>query len=185
MESNDKNIVIGNQNQKVFVCKVCGKEGQRKHLIHHIETHHTTGVSWTIYCDICGKMCKTKNILAAHKSQKHKISYYTTADLKYLDDKIKSMMESTEKIIFVGNKNRKVFVCNVCGKEGQRQHIIQHIETHHITGVSHACDICGKMCKTKYTLAAHKSQKHKQSAPVVNNLERQEEQENSEFGQLK
>ena len=185
MESNDKNIVIGNQNQKVFVCKVCGKEGQRKHLIHHIETHHTTGVSWTIYCDICGKMCKTKNILAAHKSQKHKISYYTTADLKYLDDKIKSMMESTEKIIFVGNQNRKVFVCNVCGKEGQRKHIIQHIETHHITGVSHACDICGKMCKTKYTLAAHKSQKHKQSAPVVNNLERQEEQENSEFGQLK
>merc|ERR1712204_53362 len=44
--------------------------------------------------------------------------YTVAADLQDLDDKIKSMMEDTEKPVYSGNKIRKMFLCKVCGKEG-------------------------------------------------------------------
>merc|ERR1719500_230163 len=50
------------------------------------------------------------------------------ADLQDLDDKIKSMMETTERTMVVGKENRAVIVCKVCGKEGKLGNIRDHIE---------------------------------------------------------
>merc|ERR1712129_668934 len=87
--------------------------------------------------------------------------YSASADLQELDDKIKSMMEATGKTIFSGNKNRNVFVCQVCGKEGPWNSIRDHIEAHHITGVSHTCNICGKISRSRHAVSDHKSKAHR------------------------
>ena len=77
------------------------------------------------------------------------------SDPMQLDEKIHSMMGVSEVNEI---RNRKARVCNVCGKEGDMSNIKSHIELHHITGVTHSCDICGKSCKTRTTLVQHKIQ---------------------------
>jgi len=68
------------------------------------------------------------------------------AELENLDAQIKSMME-------VSAKGR---ICKVCGKEGPGTNIMNHIESKHITGVSHSCTICGKTARTRNAVRMHK-----------------------------
>jgi len=80
------------------------------------------------------------------------------ADLQDLDDKIKSMMEISE----TRNLHKGIArICKVCGKTGQWSAIRDHIEAKHITGVSHTCDICGCVVKTRNALSCHKSVYHR------------------------
>ena len=92
------------------------------------------------------------------------VTDYTLAtDLQDLDEKIKSMMEASEnrcKIVKVGARQDKAKICKVCGKEGQWSQIRNHIEAHHITGVSHTCNICGTTTRTRQTMYLHKRIKH-------------------------
>jgi len=87
--------------------------------------------------------------------------YTVAADLHDLDDKIKSMMESTEKTIFATDKYRKVMKCKVCGKEGKLSNIKSHIESNHITGISHTCNICGKTSRSRHGLIQHMLKNHR------------------------
>merc|ERR1712129_216702 len=77
------------------------------------------------------------------------------ADLQDLDDKINSMIENTGKSICASGRNRKAMKCKMCGKEGIMDSIVKHIESHHITGVSHTCNICGMVAKTRRSLKSH------------------------------
>jgi len=86
--------------------------------------------------------------------------YTVAADLQDLDEKIKSMMETTERTIVVGKRNQTVLICKVCGKEGQMNHIQYHIEANHITGVSHTCNICGAVARSRPSMSEHKRRKH-------------------------
>ena len=86
--------------------------------------------------------------------------YTVAADLQDLDANIKSMMETTERTMVFGNSNRAVMVCKVCGKEGPLQQIQRHIEAHHITGISHNCNICGKTSRSRNALQKHNSRNH-------------------------
>merc|ERR1712129_335672 len=66
-----ENIVGGNQgNQRMRICKVCGKEGRMQCIIQHIECKHITGVSHT--CNICGTTNRSRHALRMHKQTKHK-----------------------------------------------------------------------------------------------------------------
>merc|ERR1712129_566495 len=87
--------------------------------------------------------------------------YTVAADLQDLDDKIKSMMMFSENIV-EGGKHGRARICKVCGKEGQWNNIRDHIESHHITGVSHTCNICGTTIRSRHGLAVHKSKYHRQ-----------------------
>ena len=75
------------------------------------------------------------------------------------------MMKKGEKQISRNVKGKERFersrICNVCGEEGKMTVIKAHIEAKHITGISHTCDICGKVAKTKNALVAHKSVYHR------------------------
>ena len=51
------------------VCKVCGKEGPMANIMNHIEANHLGSISCP--CDICGKVSKSRNGLAQHKSKEH------------------------------------------------------------------------------------------------------------------
>ena len=62
-------------------------------------------------------------------------------ELQELDQQINSMMKFSQVKVEGQGRMR---ICKVCGKEGQRSNIMDHIEAHHITGFSHDCGICGK-----------------------------------------
>ena len=73
----------------------------------------------------------------------------------------------TKTDISAGLKNGLIATCNVCGKEGPYKNMPQHIEANHITGVSHACDICGKVYRSRNALNSHKLRMHVTGPEVV------------------
>ena len=83
-----------------------------------------------------------------------------SVELHQLDGQIRSMMEHTGKSMIVGNAKREALTCKVCGKEGQTGDIMKHIESNHITGVTHFCDICSKTTRSRYALYQHKRRTH-------------------------
>ena len=76
-----------------------------------------------------------------------------------LDEKIKSMMTTTD--VKTADGRRYVASCNICGKQTSTSHMPNHIEGNHITGVSHSCDICGKVSWSRKALTTHKQRYHK------------------------
>ena len=88
--------------------------------------------------------------------------------LQALDEKVKSLMERSENMIQTRKKQsdgkssqRRAFRCKVCGKEGQFQHTINHIETHHMEGISIPCEMCDKRFSARVNLTMHKTKHHK------------------------
>ena len=75
-------------------------------------------------------------------------------ELQELDYQINSMMKFSQVKVEGQGRMR---ICKVCGKEGQRSNIMDHIEAHHITGFSHDCGICGKKSRYEHTNLRHKS----------------------------
>ena len=67
-----------------------------------------------------------------------------------LDGQIKSMITRSD----IRSANGQGFLarCNICGKEGPFNTMPRHIEAYHIEGVSHACDICGKISRYIFVL---------------------------------
>ena len=80
------------------------------------------------------------------------IPNFTSGNLQVLDEKVKSMMETSTNILPNG---RSAKLCNVCGKEGQSMAIRDHIEAHHLEGVSLPCNICGKEYRSRQILRKH------------------------------
>ena len=74
-----------------------------------------------------------------------------------LDEQIKSMMTMTENKAY----GQKAYACNVCGKEGIGANIKTHIESNHIeSNITHSCEICGKMSRSRNGLRLHKAKEH-------------------------
>ena len=80
-----------------------------------------------------------------------------TADLEDLDKQIRSMITKSN----VSSGRGKMATCNICGKEGAYTDMPRHVEANHITGVSHACDICGFISRSKHGLNQHMTRNHK------------------------
>ena len=80
-------------------------------------------------------------------------------DLEGLDEQIKSMFTKTD--LSAGGDRGKLATCNVCGKQLPLKVMPIHIEANHITGVSHPCNICGKVSRTRHGLGMHKSKYHR------------------------
>ena len=85
------------------------------------------------------------------------IPNFVTADLQELDEKVKSMMESSQTLIPYGKngKQERAKTCKVCGKEGLSMAIRDHIEAHHLEGVSLPCDVCGREFRSRMILRKH------------------------------
>ena len=81
-----------------------------------------------------------------------------------IDKQIKSMMHSTHHYITYKNgKQKRVFICKVCGKEAKDVDIWRHIEAKHISNVSRICDICGKTSSSRNGLRNHIFKVHNNS----------------------
>ena len=82
-----------------------------------------------------------------------------SVDLQDLDEQIKSMI--TKSDIRSSNGQGNLATCNTCGKQGPFKSMPSHIEANHITGVTHACDICGKVSRSRNALSKHLSNFHR------------------------
>ena len=81
-----------------------------------------------------------------------------------IDKQIKSMMHSTDHYItFKNGKQKRAFICKVCGKEAKDVDIRRHIEAKHIRNVSRICDICGKTSSSRNGLRNHIFKVHNNS----------------------
>ena len=85
------------------------------------------------------------------------VAVTVSLSLQDLDDKIKSMMMFSENKIKNGKETARI--CKVCGKEGQWSALRDHIEAHHITGLSHTCNICGTTTRSRQAMIMHKRNK--------------------------
>ena len=73
MEKGQKMIQYGNgvsRQDSSYICKVCGKEGLKHHIIGHIEANHLEGMS--LPCNMCDKSLSSRNSLREHKISFHK-----------------------------------------------------------------------------------------------------------------
>ena len=62
--------------------------------------------------------------------------------------------------ISAGHNRGFLSTCNVCGKETPFNDMRCHVETNHITGVSHSCSMCGKISRIRQALRMHKLRNH-------------------------
>ena len=94
------------------------------------------------------------------------VSNQFSRDLQALDEKINSMMERSQNMIPDGKqangrpKQKRAFICKVCGKEGRSHVIGKHIEANHLEGISIPCDYCDKACSSRAALRKHRSKYH-------------------------
>ena len=74
-----------------------------------------------------------------------------TGEVQELDDIIKTMW------IMNNIDGQCVYVCKPCGKKDKsHSHMKEHIESKHIQGMSHSCNICEKIFKTRMGLRKHR-----------------------------
>ena len=64
-------IVLGQDN--MYSCSICGYQANKKQRIqYHYEAKHTDSPGYQ--CEICQKVCPTKNAMIVHKSRSHRNS---------------------------------------------------------------------------------------------------------------
>ena len=79
-----------------------------------------------------------------------------SGDMRELDEQIETMMGQGENLIKHGAKGMiRAFVCKVCGKEGQKCNIKDHIEANHLEGINIPCSFCEKSFRSRDSLRHH------------------------------
>ena len=81
-----------------------------------------------------------------------------SGDFQKLDEQIQSMI--TKSDVSFGKGEGLLATCNVCGKKAAYHNMPRHVEANHIIGVSHECDLCGKISRSRHGLRHHKTGYH-------------------------
>ena len=109
---------------------------------------------------------QNKSLISESYSDEHFTSNMTVAlpkhefsgEMSELDGQIDTLMSRSETMVRGANKQMiKAFVCQVCGKEGQKTNIKDHIEANHLEGISIPCSLCEKIFRSRNALRIHKS----------------------------
>ena len=118
------------------------------------ELKQTDKTLHTKFAPTSAKSSNSDTTVAVHETT-------VSGDFQKLDEQIHSMITKSDQHVSLGN-GRQGFLatCNVCGKEAAYQNMPRHVEANHITGVSHECDICGKMSRSAHGLRQHKKIYH-------------------------
>ena len=82
----------------------------------------------------------------------------TKIDTEGIGELAKSLMEKTSSATPDGK--RPLYVCKICGKEGQSTDVQRHIEAKHLEGAALPCNICGKTSRSRNALGEHKRTYH-------------------------
>ena len=103
-------------------------------------------------CMECEIRFPQKKNLTDHKKKEHSFTSVRPTNHEELDKTISSMI--------LGEPGK--YTCKGCGKnKNNRRHIIDHIETNHIDGVSHPCKLCKKNLRSRHSLRIHVFRIHK------------------------
>ena len=87
-----------------------------------------------------------------------------SGDMKELDEKVESLMSRGEHMIrLAAKKMTRAYACKVCGREGSKRNIKNHIEAIHLDGISIPCNLCEKTLTSRYSLGRHNSRVHRDS----------------------
>ena len=65
-----ENRLTSGKQERLRICKICGKEGIRANIMTHIESNHITSNVFHS-CDICGNISRSRNGLRLHKAKRH------------------------------------------------------------------------------------------------------------------
>ena len=81
---------------------------------------------------------------------------YFSGNLEELDERVMALKKKSENFFFYPTQgNRRLDVCTVCGKEGSRTNIKDHIEAAHLEGIVIPCNICEKSFRSRSALRHH------------------------------
>ena len=83
-----------------------------------------------------------------------------SGNMKELHRKIETMMYRGENMIGCADQMRIAYVCKVCGKQGQKAQVQNHIEANHLEGISIPCNLCEKTFKLRESLRSHNTRSH-------------------------
>ena len=100
----------------------------------------------------------TKRVKTLQTAQDNAKQVAVQADSSDLDEQIRSMITKTDKS--AGPGKGKLAICNICGKEAPYMNLPRHVEANHLEGVSHSCNICGAISRSRNSLSHHKSKYH-------------------------
>ena len=75
-------------------------------------------------------------------------------------EKVKSMLEKSEKHISNESYNLRAYSCKVCGKEGVKTNMEKHIEMHHMENIALGCSLCETSFGLMTALVHHKRTSH-------------------------
>ena len=106
------------------------------------------------------KIMKKENLLSAAVNVEDKtitLQNDLSGHLQELDEKVKSMMEKSSKIITFGKAKHQTRAdrCKLCGKEGQAVNIRDHIESNHLEGIFLPCSLCEQTFRSRHKLRCH------------------------------
>ena len=168
--------LTGPNDEKPFVCKICGKGFSQKGNFHYHERIHTGEKPFP--CDICGKSFNTKSDLKKHerihtgeKPFACEICGKSFARSEYLKShershtgekpfsceicgksfKTRSDLKKHEKI----HTGEKPFSCELCGQSFTESGSLKRHEQIHLGEKPFSCDICCKSFHQKYHLTRH------------------------------
>ena len=105
------------------------------------------------------KLEDQSQVVEINNERRISLPSFVSGDLKELDEKVKSMMSKSQNRISSGLKFANI--CKVCGKEGLKHHVADHVEANHLEGISLPCDICEKTFRARNYLRKHKSKHHR------------------------
>ena len=145
----------GNNSHKCEICG-CGRLCQSKsHLKLHIRTHDSENNKYK--CEICGKLCQSQwHVVNNHK---HKRNSASNSDKEYRDDKKKAHPNNSH------GKSKDV-QCPICHATFKGK-LKRHLRTHDPENNKYKCQICGKLCQSKWHVNNHK---HKRNSPFSGDL---------------
>ena len=87
---------------------------------------------------------------------KYDVSRIDITDVNYLEETVRSMMIKSQNYLSNTNGTKaRADICTICGKEGKRTNIKDHIEANHLEGVSIPCKSCEKTFKSRKSLRYH------------------------------
>ena len=85
-----------------------------------------------------------------------------SGDFEELEDRVQSMMEKNQNSL--PNRNHThTMQCKVCGKEGMKSAIKDHVEANHLEGIVIPCNLCDKTFRSRNGLRLHRRQNHNKS----------------------
>ena len=167
-EDHHTRLSMMKQLDRVWVCKVCGKEKKTKcALKSHLDTH-MDGTQFK--CKSCKKYFTTWDYLRSHlKDSEHIFQNFGDFFGKQEHTKIEKFFATPKypPTVDPGTLMEKVegiWTCKVCGKDTKLNtgHMKSHVETH-IEGLHYTCSVCDKVYTTKDNLRRHFYRAHKSS----------------------